>query len=405
MLSSKIYKPGFFIIMLLTLYVSHAQVLTKKNLSNNLFNSVPEAKLDNIFDLDNQLFFSMIVGERYDKKTHSMHRNFTLLNQEGMIYNLQKNEYPLNLINGHLYTQVELVENNEKTYNIYKMAEGGLSKTASKTFSLNSSVEVLKNGKLIITEGGHSGRDWIGLYNKSFKEINKFKPFNDESHISYDSNDELIAYVGKIAEDQKIRVALYASFGNNGFLGSQELDIEPDYVLSSVKLVKDKLVILLSNIKSVKSFLIVIDKHFNVIQETTLNERISYNKVLAQDSTFFVNTTSKISSYNTARGATAKWSYIKNTNKPVKTKYGYRFTGSNIYNFNKDHLLLLEATYEDKKDLIQDVVLKVLDLTSNKNSILKEIKVSKSFTGDLKLKQFDNFLVVFGNNNFELYEK
>ena len=169
-------------LLIIITVICHSQVLIKKdrplnqNSNSKIVNPSSNDKLDQIFGNSERAFSSFLIAERPNKTTRSIDRNFILQDDEGIEYMLKKNEYPLDIIQDKLYTFIENVEDQKRDYIIYDIkSNNGLEKIASLTLSLSSTASVLKNGDVIVTEGGHSGRDWIRLYSNELNMIHEFQ--------------------------------------------------------------------------------------------------------------------------------------------------------------------------------------------------------------------------------------
>ena len=391
------------ILILFFTSICNAQILKEKEIPLQRNSEKYFSKIENVFTNKGKLIESYITSERYNKVDYSLDRFYTLKREDGVKYELKKNEYPIEIINNKLYTYTENVGKGEREFITYDLNKKELKKDPKTLkLSLSSSAEVLENGDLIISEGGHNGSDWIGLFSSNFEPLHEFKPFNDLSHISYDVNENFIAYVAQIDVDSRIRIALYGSFANKGFIGSKEIKIDQDLILSSVKVVKDKVVVLFSNIKNSNSQLLILDKEFNLIKKISLNERVAYHKIISNNESFYINTSSKISSYEIEKGE-KEWEFKKEKKASQKTAKGYRFTATDVYILDKDNLLLVDAIYEDGVDDINDVVLKVFN--KGKKEIVQKIKTNTAFKGNLLIKNLKEEVVVFSNKKMLRYEK
>ncbi len=394
-------KKLLFLIFLTSVY-SQSQILVEKDLSSKNENLVSQYKIDNVFISSKNSYVSLLTSERYNRANYSMQRNFIIKDFDGIEYSLRKNEYPIDIIDHNVYTFTEDIDKQQREYVVYDVSNKTLDKKSSLTLSLSSTAYPIKNGDIVITEGGHSGRDWIALYSKDFKKIHEFRPFNEESNINFDANENYIVYVGQIDVDSKIRVALYGSFGNKGLVGTQEINIDDNLILSSVKVVKDKIVILFSSTISGSSQFLVLDNTLKEVNKVSLNERVSYNKIVSNSNNFYLNTSTQILSFDIDK-LEKKVLLKKENTQAVKTKKGYRFKGSNIFKLDENYLLLLEAIYDDSVNDINDVELKIIGFKDQ--SVEQKIKTETSFLGDLKLKKFGNELVLFANNKILVYEK
>ena len=358
-------------------------------------------KIDNIFLDKNITYTSILEGERYVKETYSMLRNFMLVDSNNNKLRLEKNEYPIDIVNSVLYTFVEDANNHSREYRSYQIEKENYIKNGSLKLSIDATAHVLKNGTITVTEGGHSGRDWIGLYNKDFKELHNFKPFNEESNISFDRNENYIVYAAQVETDSIIRLAVYGGFASYGQLGTREIKINNSLILSSVKVVKDNIFVLLSSTKSGHSQILILNKDLEEINKIKLTERVSHNKIVSINENVYLNTRSNIQVYDIS--GKKKGAIEKDITKPIKTDYGYKFKGSNIYNFNNEYLLLLEASYEDNVTEIKDVSIQIFDSQTQK--LLQKTKVDDIFSGDLRLEQSKGSLIIFSNSKSLSYEK
>ena len=401
-------KTVLTLFAVLIMSIGHSQVLRKKEQTlkkqNNskIINASSAYKLDQIFGDNEKSFQCFLMGERPNKNTHTIDRNYIIQDEDGSEYMLKKNEYVLDVVNNNVYTFIEDYSKDQRTYLVYKIKDGHLEKESSLSLSLSSTAFVLKNGDIIITEGGHSGRDWAALYSKELKQLHIYKPFNDESNVSFDSNENYTVYVGQIDVDPKIRIALYGTIDNKGLITSKEIDVDSNLILSSVKVVDQNITLLFSNIKNGTSQILLIDRELNELKKIPLNERVAHNKIISLDSMFYVNTRSKLAAYEIEKGE-EKWALKKQKSKGVKTKLGHRFRGSNIYVLDNNHLVLQEATYEDGAEDVRDVRLKVIN--SKEQKVVQEVGVDETFKGDLKLKNLKKEVVIYGNKKTVTYEK
>ena len=86
-----------------------------------------------------------------------------------------------------------------------------------------------------------------------------------------------------------------------------------------------------------------------------------------------------------------------------KTKYGYKFTSSDIEFLDDNNFLIIEADYEDAKTNIENVTLKVLN--KNEKKILQRIKIKETFYGELSIQNKKNILQLKGTRKTISYEK
>ncbi len=390
------------LIFLLFANICNAQVLLEKESFLKKSNPVSTSKLDNIFKDNEITFYSIIEKESVNYDTNSIDRLFVLKDIDGHDYKLEKNEFPLNIAQNKLYTFIENVKDHERKYIVYDIKEKKLIGKSNLKLSLSSSVKILNSGDLIVSDGGHSGQDWMGLYSSDFKQIHNFKPFNTESWITSDANDDYIFFAAQIDRDPKIRVALYNTFGSKSFLGSLEIDIDADLILSSVKVFNNKIAMLFSSMKNSSTQILILDSNLEVIHKILFNERVAYNKILNIGDDIYINTTSSIYAYNGQSGV-QNWVLKKEKSKFIKTDKSYRFKGTNIFVIDKNNILLTEGIYEDGIDEVKSVVLKIIDTKTKK--IVQTIDTKTSFKGNLNYKNFEKEIVFYSNNKIISYEK
>ncbi len=392
----------YILLLLLTVNIGYGQVLKGKTIFQDRNIKFADNNIGDVFEYNDTIIVSLLKEETPNEKNYSIDRRFSIYNNSNSTeYNLKQNEYPLDLVHSKLYTLTEDIKNDIRKYRVYNYDSNGLEEESSIELSLSSSCQVLKNGNVILTEGGHSGRDWIGIYSNKLIKIHQFKAFNGEFTASYSANENFIAFATQMESNAQIRVAIYGAFDNHGFVGSQQVDIDENLIISSVSVVDTYVVILLSSIVSSETQLLILDKGLDVSHKINLKERVSHNKILAIKNNFYVNTPSEIMSYNVENGS-LNWIMEKEKYSYVKSDYGYRFTGSEIFSLDNEYLILLEGIYEDGVDEIKDVFINIIEVDTHKK--IQEIAVNEILLSKIKIKQYNNTVIFYSNNKILPYE-
>lgn len=395
-------KKVFTIIMFLVLQFSFSQKLKEIKTSLTIDqhkNGEIVSKLDNLFKNDSTYYKSTIYNESYNRKDHSIDRKFRLISEKGKKIELNKNEYPLSIKNNKAYTFIQNVGLNKKRYRIFDLNNPN-DMSNSTELSLMSNMHILKNGDIILTEGGHGGVDWAEICSPEFKTYQKFQPFNDLSHLVFDDNEDYVVFVAQIDVNPVLRLSFYGAYANRGLIKTKELKIKENNILSSVKLIKDRVIVLLSSINSPSSSLLILNPEFELIKEINLQERVSYNKIVGNKD-FYINCPSEIINFD--KDGNTLWSYKKEKFKYTKVKKGYKFTSQNIDVLDDDHLIITQAEFEDGKAEIRNVKLKVLNKKEQK--IIQTVNLQQPFSKKIIVKNEKDKLFVFGEKELLKYEK
>lgn len=387
------------VLLLFFINISFGQVLKEnkeflKNKSDFL-----KDKIEDVFVDGNNIYFSILKDQKLNAND-GHDRTFILKNSEGDEFNLRMNETPIGVANNKFCTFFYAGQYNGDLI-IYEIDQSKLVKKSLLELSTSFFAEILESGLVVVFDGGHSGSDYIALYSDNLELIHRFVPFTDVFDAAYGSNENYIAFVGKRGSDPTIKIALYDASGNNGLVGSSEVIVEPNFLIAALEVVGKNIVILLSNAKDGSNRLLLIDDKLKLIKEQNIPYGVSQHKIVESEFKFYVNTFYAIYAFDIESGNLVDV-IKKEYDKAIRTKYGYRFTGSELFALKTNKLLLLEATYEDREENINDVVIKISETTST--HLLQTITTDKLFKENLNLKPFSDGVILFSNNDILFFE-
>ncbi len=390
-------KKITILLLLLNIVVGYSQILVKKtDLKKSSFN-----KISNIYVDENNMYYTKLLDEKYDKNSYSFNRKYAFSINEGKEINLIANESVISIKKNNLYTAIEDVEKSEKIYVVSAIDKAGvMSKKAELKLSLTSSAKVLKNGNIIMTEGGHGGTDWVALYSKNLKLIHQFRPFNGVFELINHANENYIVYVAQKEKNSQLRVGLYSYLGNKALIGSKEIEIDSNYVISSTKIEGTKILLLLSSLINSQSKIIILNNELNILNELTFESRVSNNKLVSSNNTIYLNFPTKIKAYD-INSKNLLWEISKLNTSITKLDKGFKFKGSEL-NIIDDKLILLEGTYADGKTEIENIEVKVLSIEDGK--LKQTIKLGNS-DNELKPTIYKKALFLIQNGKAIIYEK
>src|SRR5690606_5412945 len=356
-------------------------------------------KIKDVFVDGNQIYFSILKDQKLNAND-GHDRTFILKNIDGVEFNLRMNEIPIGVANNKLCTFFYAGQYGGDLI-IYEIEQSKLVKKSLLELSTSCFAEILESGLVVVSDGGHCGSDYIALYSDNLELIHRFVPFTNVFDAAYGSNENYIVFIGKKRSDPTIKIALYGASGKDGLVGSSEVIIEPNYLIAATEVVGKNIVILLSNAKDGSSKILLIDDKLNLIKNQNIPYGVSQHKIVESKFKFYVNTFYAIYAFDIESGNLVDV-IKKEYDKAIRTKYGYRFTGSELFALKQNKLLLLEATYEDKEENINDVVIKIIETTTT--YLLQSITSDKLFKENLNLKPFSDGVILFSNKDVLFFE-
>lgn len=389
-----------FVFLIFGLLVK-GQVLVEKEMDFLGFAGKSSASIDQVYNNEDQMVLSLVLSEKFNGAKRSMDRAYQMKTADGKVFNLEKNQNPIGFCKNHLYSYTPDFENQQNIYAVQSTDKALSAKKNTLALSFSSTAKVLDTGDIIITEGGHSGRDWASLYSKDLVELHKFQPFNDESSIRYAANKDYIAYVGQIEEDSVIRVGLYSAAMFKKRIAIEQVSIDSNHMVSSVSLDQNYVLLLLVDVTTGLNQIMVLNKDLNEVSKIELQERISHNKLIALDGKVFFSTPKNIQCLDILEG-TKDWSFKRENSNAIKTEKGYQFYGGELFFLDDEHLLFLEGQYEDGQNEVKDNTLKIIVCTDGEK--IQDIKLG-DFNDDLTLAMDKSTISIFSKNKILVYEK
>lgn len=394
------YKFLLFALLILVSRVS-GQILVEKEIPFLSLTSKSSASIDRVYNNEDRVVLSLVLSEKFNEAKRSVDRDIQIKTSDGDLFNMEKNQNPIGFYKNNLYSYTSDFENQQNVYSVQSMENGLSAKQKTISLSFSSTARVLDSGDIIFTEGGHSGRDWAALYSKDLEELHSFRPFNDESSITYTASKDYIVYAGQIKTDSVVRIGLYDAAMFKKMVSIEQVSIDPDHLVSSVSLGENNIVVLLMNIITGNNQILILDKEFNVVNKINFPERIAHNKIISLNGKMFFSTPQNVHCLDVATGV-KDWSYKRDNTNAIKTEKGYQFYGGELFFLDDAHLLFLEGQYEDGRQEVKDTSLKVIKCETGE--ILQGNQLG-DFSDGVNLKRDRNTISIFSKNKIRVYEK